>query len=140
MEQWQEWVRDTYTAVDAKDTEGYLRQLTADVRWRFGNGPQLTGREAVREALVPFFAGLHGLAHHMTGQWRAGDVVMLESDVTYTRLDGTTVTLPAATIYRMRDGLACQGQIFMDIGPAFASAAASNDAESGSEPDTAAVA
>jgi ketosteroid isomerase-like protein len=119
MEQWQEWVRDTYAAVDTKDTEGYLRQLTADVRWRFGNGPELVGHEAVRGALIPFFAGLHGLSHHMSGQWRAGDAVILESEVTYTRRDGTTVTLPAATIYRMRGHLAYQGQIFMDIAPAF---------------------
>lgn len=123
MEPWREWVRDTYVAVDAKDAEAYLRQLTPDVRWRFGNGPELVGHDAVRGALVPFFAALHSLSHVMTGQWRAGDAVILESDVTYTRRDGTTVTLPAATIYRMRGDLACQGQIFMDIAPAFAGGA-----------------
>jgi len=49
-----EWIHDYYRAVDTMDMDGYLAWHTDDVRFRFGNGPTTTGRDAIREALSQF--------------------------------------------------------------------------------------
>jgi ketosteroid isomerase-like protein len=115
----EELVRRLYTAVDAGDIEGYLSQLTPDVWFRFGNQPPVVGRAALRAALEQFYAGLTTLSHANTGVWRVDDTIIVEADVTYTRLNGSTITLPAVTVYRLQGDQGQRVQVFMDIAPAF---------------------
>ena len=49
-----------------------------------------------------------------------GEASIAEAEVTYTRKDGTSVTLPVVTIYRTDGELIDDYRIFMDVAPLFA--------------------
>jgi hypothetical protein len=56
-----------------------------------------------------------------SGRWEMGDVHIVESEVTYTRKDGTqTQPLPATSTLRMNGDRIRDYRVFMDISPLFA--------------------
>ena len=57
----------------------------------------------------------------MIEQWNDGAATIVESTVTYTRKDGSTISLPVVTIYRGEGELIDDYRIFMDVAPLFAS-------------------
>ena len=55
---------------------------------------------------------------------RVDDTLIIEEIVTFTRHDGTTVVVPAATVCELTDGLADRLQTYIDVSPLFANAQA----------------
>ena len=51
--------------------------------------------------------------------WEVGDVVFVEMDVFYWRLDGSMVVLPCCDIFRVEGNKFLELRIFMDINPVF---------------------
>ena len=75
-------------------------------------GPVVT-REQVQKAPKVL------LHDHLDGGLRPATIV--ESDVTYTRKDGATVTVPIVTIYHERDdGKIDDYRVYGDVAPVFA--------------------
>ncbi len=89
----------------------------------FGNAAPVVGRAAIEAAVTNFFRVLKGLRHELHDVWQAGDVVISRLTVTYIRLDGTTVTLPAATIWHGQRGVITDYRIYADLGPLLTHAA-----------------
>ncbi len=119
------WVTQLFAAIDAKDTDAFLVDFADDSVFRFGNTEPVHGRKAIRDALVGFFDSIGGLQHDLKGVWRGewerGQVVSVESEVTYTRPDGSrTSALPATTTLRMEGELIRDYRIFVDAAPLFA--------------------
>lgn len=115
-----DWVKDYFATVDSMNMERYLANHTDDVRFRFGSTPTTIGKEPIREGLNQLWGSLESMSHHMTGAWVVDNVAIFEADVTYTRKDGKTVVLPAATILRTEGDLVKDIRINMDINPLFA--------------------
>ena len=115
-----EWVERAYAAVDRKDAAGYAECLTEDVWFRFANNEPVTGRDTVRQVLHQFFSSFETIRHRMIGEWRQDETLIIAADVTYGRRDGSSVTLPGATIYWMRGDQAERAQVFIDVAPLFA--------------------
>jgi hypothetical protein len=105
--------------IDSMDPDRYARHLSDDVIMRFGNGEPVLGRVAVRDAWAGFCADLHGVSHDLIERWDAGTATIVEARVTYTRTDGTTVTVPVVTIYRSDGDLIDDYRIFIDLAPLF---------------------
>jgi limonene-1,2-epoxide hydrolase len=83
------------------------------------------GRQQVEQGMSGFFSMIGGLSHEIIGVWsdlwEAGEVKIVEVEVTYTRKDGSrTEALPATTIVRMEDDRIKDYRIFMDVSPLFA--------------------
>jgi hypothetical protein len=78
--------------IDSMEPDAFARHLADDVRFVFGNSEAVIGR---------------------------GPATIVESTVTYTRQDSTTVSLPAVTIYRSGGDLIEDYRIFMDVAPLF---------------------
>jgi len=114
-----QWLTKVYEVVDAKDTDGYVKFFVEDCKFRFGNAPAVHGRKGIKEALTPFFASIKALRHKNMGMWSPAGCEIVEAEVTYTRHDGSTVTVPATTIYRMEGNLAKDCRIFVDITPLY---------------------
>ena len=95
---WMEWVEQTYEALDAKDVDAFVAQLTPGATVRFGNGEPVAGRVAIRDAFGEFFDAIDAMSHGFTSQLRVDDTLVIEEIVSFTRRDGTTVVLPAATV------------------------------------------
>ena len=113
-------LKAAYEAVDALDLDNYLPFLAEDVVFTFGNNPTATGRDAVREALEPFFAGLKKITHASKNTFIDGDTYVLEAGVTYITQDDAVVTVPATTIVKMNEGLQQEVRIFVDLAPLWA--------------------
>ena len=124
------WARELYDrSVDRKDAAGFAAAFTPDARLRFANNDWLVGREAIEAAIAQFFTAMIDLRHESTYTHLAGDTLVLEALVTYTRHDRNRVTVSACTVFRLAgadaDGrpLADECRIYVDLTPLFAPSA-----------------
>ena len=113
------WVRDLFAALDRKDVSAFGAFLAEDAFFRFGSQPEARGRAAAEAAVEAFFGMIAGLSHELTGEWEGPGSVVVEGQVTYTRRDGTTVTLPFVDVLDMRGSRIQAYKIYMDIAPLF---------------------
>ena len=108
-----------FAAIDARDTDGFLRHLTPDARFRFGSAPAVTGQDAVREAVDGFFSTIAGLSHRLDRWLEQDGCLVCEGEVTYTRKDGSDIALPFVDVFELDGELIRDYKIYMDIGPLY---------------------
>jgi ketosteroid isomerase-like protein len=119
-----DWWVTLCNVIDAKDTQTFLSYLATDCEFRFANGPAAVGHVAIGAAVDGFWASIRGSRHEVTHVWGDSDSAVCEGWCTYTRHDGSTITLPFVDVLRFRDGLAHQYCIYMDVTPLYAPASA----------------
>jgi ketosteroid isomerase-like protein len=110
-----DWVRDLFERIDARDTEGFLAFLAEDASFRFGNQPPVQGKPAIRAAVSQFFDALAGLRHAVSEVWVHQDAAICHGTVTYTRRSGSEFTVPFADIFRLKSGMVHEYLVFIDI-------------------------
>jgi hypothetical protein len=86
---------------------------------RFGNGAPVAGRVAIRDAYSQFLDAIGSVSHAFTSQLRVDDTLIVEEIVTFTRRDGTTVVVPAATVCELTEGKADRMQTYIDVSSLF---------------------
>src|SRR5579875_4092874 len=91
-----------FADIDSMEPERFAAHLADDVTMRFGNAEPIHGRDAARSSWAAFCDELRGVSHEVLGQWKVDEVTIVEATVTYTRRDGSQVTVPVVTIYRER--------------------------------------
>ena len=106
--------------IDSMEPERFTAHLADDVTMRFGNAEPIHGRDAVRDTWAGFCDGIDGVSHAAGRRWESEEGIVVEADVTYTRKDGGTVTVPVVTIYREGDGGIVDYRILIDLAPLFA--------------------
>ena len=109
-----------FSDIDSMEPERFTAHLADDVTMRFGNADPIHGRDAVRETWAGFCEAIDGVSHAGGRRWESEDGTVVEADVTYTRKDGGTVTVPVVTIYREGDGGIVDYRILIDLAPLFA--------------------
>lgn len=111
-----EWVNALFDRIDAKDTDGWLEYLRNDARFRFGNAPPVEGKSAIRNAVSTFFSSLSSIEHEIAEVWTPSHAVICRGSVTYTRLDGSSMTVPFANVLKLDDNSLIRDYlIFADI-------------------------
>jgi SnoaL-like protein len=113
-------VATIFADIDRMDPDGFVRHLTPEVTFRFGNADPQTGRAAVREGVAGFFGTIAGLKHHILNVWELGETTIVQIDVEYLRTDGKTVTVPNVDVLRYDGDLVADWQIYIDLAPVFA--------------------
>ena len=118
-------VDELFSRIDAMDVAAVLGMFTDDGAVRFANQERVVGRPGVQQAVETFLSTVRALNHSITGvwlgSWEEGEVVCVESEVTYMRLDGVRLApLPATTTLRLKQGLVKDFRVFMDPSPLFA--------------------
>ncbi len=109
-----------FAAIDAKDSAAFVGFLTDDAVFRFGSAPPAEGRAAIRKAVEDFFGTIAGLSHSIELTLRDGNTLVCEGTVTYTRHDGSRITLPFVDVFEYRGDLIARYKIYMDIAPLYA--------------------
>lgn len=114
-------VSRVFHIVDSRDAAGFGRLFAAGGRMVFGNAEPMYGPERITEGVGEFFATIKGLRHAVRNEWTAGPDTIIELAVTYDRLDGKTVTLPAVTLWHVTgDGLIDDYRVYIDLAPVYA--------------------
>jgi ketosteroid isomerase-like protein len=114
-----EWLEGLFGAIDAADVAAFGTYLSEDAVFRFGNAPPVHGRAAIEQTVRHFFASIRRSRHRVGHIWSGDDAVALEGTVTYTRLDGSEVTLPFADTLFLRGERIGEYTIYIDIGPLY---------------------
>lgn len=109
-----------FKVIDKKDAAGFVKFLTEDALFKFGNAQTVAGKVNIENAVLGFFSSIEGLKHRIVDVWMQDGVIICEGEVTYTRKDHYELTLPFTDIFRMKNGLICDYRIYMDISPLFA--------------------
>jgi limonene-1,2-epoxide hydrolase len=109
-----------FVSIDAMDTEGFLGSIAPDAEFRFASAPPVQGQAAIREAVDGFFASIAALSHDLQRWLADGDSVVCEGEVTYTRHDGSSITLPFCNVFEIDDGLISLYRIYIDVAPLYA--------------------
>jgi len=112
-----------FAAIDARDAAAFAAFLTSDGEFRFGNSPPVIGRPAITAAVAGFFAAIGGCRHRLRATWQGPGSAVCEGEVTYTRQDGSTVTVPFANVFALRGAEIESYRIYIDNTPLFNAAA-----------------
>ncbi|MDH3614419.1 MAG: nuclear transport factor 2 family protein [Gammaproteobacteria bacterium] len=115
-----EFFENLFASIDAMDTESFLSFIHEDATFRFGSAVPVKGHAAIGAAVEGFFASFAKLRHVLKRQVAEGNAVVCEGEVTYTRHDGSIITLPFANVFEVDDGLISLYRIYIDIGPLYA--------------------
>lgn len=108
------WIESLFKAIDTGDAEAFCAYLTEDCDFTFGNIPTVHGRAAISEAVGGFFSSIAGLAHEVQQSWFNHDAVTSHGRVTYTRHDGSALTVPYAVILKLDGQLVRDYRIYAD--------------------------
>jgi hypothetical protein len=115
-----EYTLQVYEAVDSMDEQRLMPFLTEGCTFVYANSDPVIGRANIAETSKSFMALIAGIRHQLLDAWAFEDVIVSRLEVTYTRKDGSTLTVPAATIWRMRDAQIDDYRIYIDVAPLFA--------------------
>ena len=109
-----------FVSIDEMDTEGFLGFIAPDAEFRFGSTPPVQGHAGIRAAVESFFSSFAALSHELQRVVAEGDTVVCEGEVTYTRHDGSMVTLPFCNVFEVKDGQISLYRIYIDVAPLYA--------------------
>ena len=101
------------------DTESFLSFIHKDATFRFGSSPAVTGHAGIRTAVEGFFSSFAALQHDLQRVIADGNNVACEGEVTYTRHDGSKITLPFVNVFEIDGELILQYRVYIDIAPLF---------------------
>ena len=107
-------IKALFQTVDNKDAPAFAGFLTEDCVFKFGNMPDVCGREAIQSFVAGFFESIKSLSHSVEGSWQVDDQQICRGEVTYTRQDQSHLTVPFAVILKMQGDLISHYQIYAD--------------------------
>lgn len=107
-------MNELFASIDKMDAPAFGSHLHPDVEFRFGNGESVHGKENATAAVAGFFSSIKNIKHNVQDIKVVDDLVPNHGIVTYTRHDGTTLTVPYANLFYMQDNLIKKYFIFVD--------------------------
>jgi ketosteroid isomerase-like protein len=111
-------VKTLLAAIDAGDQDTADSLIAEDVCFRFGNHPTVSGKREFIAGRGALRDSIRGFRHEIVWLGEVGvDAVIVELNVIYTLLDGSSVTVPCCDTFRVRDGLIADYRIYIDISP-----------------------
>lgn len=114
------WLESIGTSIDSMNADNFVKFLTDDCTFRFGNQPEVKGKKETRDYVAGFFQMIGGSKHKVLDYWTRNDTVVWQGEVLYTRLDGKNVTVNFVNIFHMKDDLIKDYLIYIDNTPLFA--------------------
>ena len=120
MPETKQWLANIGHVIDAKDAQGFANFITENGTFRFGNQPDVVGRDAIRDYVAAFFTMIHSSEHAVVNHWKGNGTIVWQGQVNYTRLDDRKVLVPFTNIFYMDGDLIKDYLIYIDNTPLFA--------------------
>ena len=108
-----------FGAIDRMDVVTFESFLTEDSVFRFGNAQPVRGRSNVSEYVAGFFSSIKALKHNVLGVWEQNNVFTVQGEVTYTRKDDRSVTVPFVNLFKTDGKLIREYLVYVDASPLY---------------------
>jgi ketosteroid isomerase-like protein len=108
------WWERVFAVIDAGDAAGFVELLTPDAQFRFGNAPVIVGHDAIYAAVAAFFAAIATSRHRLLDTWNGASTAVCEGEVTYTRHDGSVLSVPFVNVFDLRGDKIAAYRIYID--------------------------
>jgi hypothetical protein len=114
------WLKNAYATIDARDEASNHKLYAGNSEVIFGNRPAVKGAENVIDMFRHFWTTIKGYSHSIISVYGRDDAFAAETVVTYFRLNGTSVDIPAVTVIELNEQKKIRSmRIFIDIAPLF---------------------
>lgn len=117
----EQWFNDLLDAVDRESAIDFASYFTPKGKFTWGNFDPVVGRTAITQFTQGFFANVTSVRHQLDNYWLMEEqrCAMTNGRVTFTRLDGSAVTVVFATVSHFtEDGtLMTDYQVYLDPSP-----------------------
>ena len=105
--------------MDALDARGFASSFTEGGILRLANNEPVVGRDRIENDMAGFCSAIGGLRHDFQNCWALEDRAFANGLVTYLRKDGSTLTVPWATIARFEGGKLAEYDVYVDSSKLF---------------------
>lgn len=113
-------INELFTAIDAMDAVKFASFILEDGSFQFGNWPPVVGRSNIEQTVTGFYTSIKSLKHHLIDVVESGGNLVSRGEVTYTRHNDTSITLPFCNFFKMEAGLVRNYQIYIDVSTLYA--------------------
>ncbi len=107
-------ISELFSAIDGKDVKRFISLLSPGCTFKFGNLPVVVGAEEIQEFVAGFFDSIDSLSHEIADSWNTPDGLVCHGYVSYTRKDGSMLTVPFANIFKLDSAGISEYLIFAD--------------------------
>lgn len=94
-------ITELFAAIDNKDAVRFATFLSGDCVFKFGNMPEVIGRQAIQGFVAGFFDSIASISHEIKATWNVPDGVICHGQVKYVRRDGSVLSVPFANVLKM---------------------------------------
>jgi ketosteroid isomerase-like protein len=101
-------------ALDSQQLDKVLELLTDDCIMKAGNGEPVKGKENIGKTFESFFPAVKSIAHDVTDIFESDNSLVHRGTVTYTRLDGSQLTVPFCDVFKMEGTRISEYYIYID--------------------------
>ncbi len=110
-----------FQAIDRQDVAQFGSMLAPDCEFCFGNLPAVHGRAAIETFVGGFFASIAALSHAIENSWEVPGGLVCHGTVSYTRHDGSVLTVPFANVFAIDAAGITAYRIYIDNSALYAS-------------------
>ncbi len=107
-------VLNLFNAIDNCDSQAMVQYLDENANFKFANMPVVTGRKNIFEFLEGFFKSIKAISHKNLEVWELDGIKFVNGTVTYTRHDGSTLTVDYSNTFKMKGEKILDYHIFVD--------------------------
>ncbi|HEC41254.1 MAG TPA: nuclear transport factor 2 family protein [Bacteroides sp.] len=115
-------IKSLYQAIDNFDTKSFATYLDDEANFKFGNMPVVSGKDAIFEFVAGFFQAIKAISHTNLEIWEIEGIRFVNATVTYTRLDGSTLTVNFSNTFKLKGEKIKDYLIFIDNSELFKAA------------------
>lgn len=94
------WIERLFKTIDSKDSKTFMTFLAPSCVFRFGNMPAVEGNGDIAATIDAFFGSIDSLVHELYDIWEIPGGIVCHGQVSYTRKDGTVLTVPFANVLK----------------------------------------
>src|SRR6187402_3915359 len=95
-----DWAADFFQDADSFELSNLVAWFADDIEVRFANAPPIRGKADAEAAFAGFWSSIDGMRHERESIVLTDDLAAQMSIVTYTRHDGSEVSMPVASHLR----------------------------------------
>ncbi|QDT95916.1 nuclear transport factor 2 family protein [Gimesia aquarii] len=101
-------------AIDTMVTKNVIDFLDEDCILQPGNATPVRGHAAITEVFDNLYAQIQSIKHNIIDDFAVNNSAVYRGTVTYKRLDGSLLTVPFCDVFKIKNNLISEYNIYID--------------------------